>query len=242
MSQFYNNIISTLADKILADYDEVVVRGFQHDIYQIFTCHKIYKKRNGYLQSLSLRIKIATSTTLTVVTLTPILSSLKDKHDYYSVNESEPMSINEIYDYKNNIIYSTDDNDELHQLSYTASVYDKSWLLKGHAFLCRYLKDVIPENAFKQWLRYTLCYICGAHFIQGNVIKENEMCYMCKLINLQITEMSDVKLETCCVCMEDIELITAKTICGDIRHAIHLLCYEKLSSRQCPLCREFDDN
>lgn len=101
-----------------------------------------------------------------------------------------------------------------------------------HLFIKRYIRSIGKRIIFKIDLEKTKKRLEEI----GSIELDDKSKYnLMKKINKNMLESKDRKVMECCVCLEEMRSDIYAGSCG---HCLHDICYFKLNSNQCPLCRK----
>jgi hypothetical protein len=102
-------------------------------------------------------------------------------------------------------------------------------------YIKRLIKSLGSRELFKRKLKNTRKYL------EENGIKElsdGEKYKLMKKFNENMLNVKEKKFMECCVCLEE---MTEDIYAGNCGHCLHELCYFKLNSNKCPLCRKISN-
>ena len=134
-----------------------------------------------------------------------------------------------------NVVSCEDDEEEDEEITYLSFSYEKQENYEDTLKLIVDDFDNVLEKIHKEIIG---CLHCGIIFSGNNEtntefgFKDKLLCCNCGLQNLYDKKYSE---DNCAICLEAIGFGEFVTICGNIKHKIHIGCGKTLSI--CPLCR-----
>lgn len=149
--------------------------------------------------------------------------------------ETNASVLIDIYRENEEIKISVSDTDDENIIYLTFEYQDKNNFEEN----LKMISDDFDEILNVIHTKIIACIHCSNIFSEDNDnitgFKDKRLCCDCGLQNLYDAKFSEDK---CSICLDNIGFGDFTTICGDIKHKLHLGCGSNLSL--CPLCRKSD--
>ena len=242
LKQYAQYMRKILCEKIWSDYTEVAIVKPTVTIYECRLAHKIFTTVDSYQsQALILTIHLLWTPRHTKVNMCIELGFLDN--EFSQTEEENPLNPIRLFDHESNKVRIVDHYEELVDISSQTKSSNEEWLSRDLQFFTKFMKSLLPDRSFIEWLKYNVCNFCMSPYKNHmGKIKEKNICFRCKLIN-EVKKITDNPYDNCSICLEEItDPINSNSICGDKRHTIHETCYRKMISKKCPICRSGDNN
>lgn len=239
ISEYAKKTKDLIAKKVINDYEDVVRRYKNKEVYESRVAYRTYKNNPEYQnQSLILTLHMLKAKKRFHLKLTMEMAFIRGN---VARGEDELLlNPTRLFDYTKRKVYEVDNYEDIVRISEGCKPSDDDWL-SGYKYLREYIDDLIPDDNLISWIRYKVCGECMTPyktFVED--IKNSKLCHRCDMNDLMY-KITETKLHNCCVCMEEIYNIGKITVCGDVRHTIHKKCFDQMVGSRCPICRREEE-